>query len=77
MAKVALQALLHEDKNNPATKMLAQWALNLGPQPFGSDTLLWDIRYLGDLRSLYGHALLGLTKWFKSKIEMVQEQKTI
>ena len=40
--------------------MLPQWALNLGPQPFGSDAVLlsyWGTCYLEDLRSVYGHAL--------------------
>ena len=33
--------------------------------------------YLGDLRYSYGQALLVLTKLSMSKIEVVQEQKTI
>ena len=37
----------------------------------------WGNCYLGELRSLYGHALLVLTKWSKFKIEVVQQQKTI
>ena len=59
---------------------------------YRSEDWIWDIShldvilsslgaqgmsYLGDLRSLYGHALLVLTKWSESKIEVVQEQKTI
>ena len=35
----------------------------------------WGTSYLGDLISAYG--VLVLTKWSKSKIEEVQEQKTI
>ena len=40
---------------------------------------LWDMCqiYLEDLRSTYDHALLILNKWSKSKIEVLQEQKTI
>ena len=38
----------------------------------------WGMCYLGNLRSTgYGHAILVLIKWSKSKIEVVQEQKTI
>ena len=36
----------------------------------------WGMCYLEDLRSSYGHALVVLTNWYKSKIEVMQEQKT-
>ena len=37
----------------------------------------WGMSYLGDLRFAYGHTLLILVKWSKSKIDVVQEQNTI
>ena len=64
-----------------SNKILPQRALNLGPQTFGSDTLLSELLrhvLLGDLRSIYisSHAALFLTKWSNTKIEVMQEQKT-
>ena len=59
--------------------MLPHWAMNLGPQPLGSDTLLSELlRHVLLVRSkicIYGQALLVLTKWFKSNIEVVQQQR--
>ena len=60
--------------------MLPQWALNLDLTHSGlmlSSLGHWCNCYLKELRSLNGHALLVLTKWSKSKIEVVQLQKTI
>ena len=62
-------ALLPEYQKS-SNKMLPQWALNMEPQPFGSDALLGR-----SVRSLCGHTLLVLTKWSKFKFEVVQEQK--
>ena len=75
---MASQTLQNERKKSN-NKMLPQWKLNLGPQPLGSDTLLSEpLRHvlLGRSKICIGHTLLVLTKWSKSKIEVVQEQKT-
>ena len=64
----------------PATKCYPSenWTWDL----YLLDLMLSSLRYqgmcyVGDLRSLYGHALLVLAKWSKSKTNVVQEQKTI
>ena len=56
------QSLYYLKTEKSKNKMLLQWALNLGPHPFGSDALLSELLLLRDLRSSYGHAILVLTK---------------
>ena len=70
IAILASQALLCENKKNP-NKMLLHWALNSLPQPFRSNTLLFEPKW----QVLLGRAKISFL--WSCSIEVVQEQKRI
>ena len=69
------------ENNKIQQKNVIQVSTESGSQSFGSAALLSELLrqvLLGrSVRSLYGHDLLVLTKLSKSKIQVVQEQKTV
>ena len=77
MVILASEALLRENKKNPATKCYPSehWTRDLIHLDLMLSSPSSEVMcYLGDLRS-FMHALLVLTKWSKSKIEVVPDQR--
>ena len=77
MAMLASDALQYENTRNKIYPS-EHWTQDISDLDLVLSYLSYrNMCYLGELRSPYGHALLVLTKWSKSTIQGVLEQKTI